>query len=346
MTAVLIIKSFLFAHYKIYQGWSRYATFYDLVALAQASSASAVCLAVVDYLFLADWHTPRAVFIMDWAATIVVIGGLRSMHRWVEEAKSLFNSKDLARVLIIGADDTGENVLRAIRHGKSDRYYVVGFVAEQDSHERFIGGVPVVGSIDDTVELAKQFNATELLIASSSISGKLVRRIVDDASEHSIGVKVLPSFDQLFDGRVDMRPRTVSIEDLLRRDPVELDTEYVSEWLEGKTVLVTGSAGSIGSEMCRQILPFEPGHLVVVRSIRKRPFLFGKGTPRCVSQRRDYGLRGRHRRSRSHGRLNSKSQTTCDFPRSGVQTRPVDGDELQRSNQEHSGRYKEHCGLG
>ncbi len=260
MSAVLVIKSVLFFQYKIYQGWSRYATFYDLVALAQAATASAVFLVVVDYLFLANWHTPRAVFFMDWGATIVVMGGLRSMHRWVEEAKSLLNSSEnLTRTLIIGADDSGESVLRAIRNSKNNRHHVVGFVAEGDSTERFIGGVPVVGGIDSTVALAKSLNAVELLIASSSISGKQVRRIVEESAGHGIEVKVLPSYDQLFNGRVDMRPRTVSIEDLLRRDPVQLDTEYVSEWLQGKTVLVTGAAGSIGSEMCRQLLPFAPG---------------------------------------------------------------------------------------
>lgn len=265
MSAILVIKSFLFVHYRIYQGWSRYATFYDLVTLAQATTASAVCLAVFDYLFLATWHTPRAVFLMDWGATLVVVGGLRSAHRWIDEGRSFFNSsQNLTRALIVGADENGEQVLRAIRNGKNNRYHVVGFVAEREVTERFIGGVPVVGGIDSTVALAKEHTATELLIASTGISGKVVREIVEQSAENDFTVKVLPTYDQLFDGRLDLRPRTVSIADLLRRDPVQLDTNYVSDWLSGKTVLVTGSAGSIGSEMCRQILPFEPGKLVVL----------------------------------------------------------------------------------
>lgn len=276
MGVVLVVKTVMFTHYKIYQGWGRHATFHDLVALAQATTVSAVCLAVFDYLFLAKWHTPRAVFLMDWGATIVIVGGLRSLRRWVDEAALLFDTKDRTRALIVGADGNGEGILRAIRSSKSVRYNVVGFVGQDKTAAKFIGGVPLVGEIDQTVELAKEHNVHELLIASSGLSGKRVRQIVDASAKLDIEVKVLPSYEQLFDGRMDLRPRTVSIADLLRRDPVQLDTEYLSTWLKGKTLLVTGSAGSIGSEMCRQLLPFEPKRLVVLDRSENGQFFLEK----------------------------------------------------------------------
>lgn len=277
LLAVLVIKSCMFTYYKIYQGWSRYATFYDLVSLTQAATISAVCLVVFAYLFLASLHIPRAVFFMDWGATIVVVGGLRSIRRWMNEGLQLLESNKGTPVLIVGADDYGESILRAVRSCKGTRYNVLGFVAQKlDSHRQFIGGVPVVGEIDQTMDLALSHQVDELLIASRALNGKQVRDIVRISSENNINVKVLPGFDQLLNGQVDLRPRTVSISDLLRREPVQLDTEYLSHWLEGKTLLVTGAAGSIGSEICRQLLPFRPSKLVVVDRSENGQFFLEK----------------------------------------------------------------------
>ena len=274
--AVLIIKTCLFTYYRVYQGWNRYATFYDLITLAQATTVSAVCLALYDYLFLATLPTPRAVFFMDWGITIMVVGGLRSVRRWVSEGRQLWDSQQGSPTLIVGADHYGESILRSIRGSKNLRYKVVGFVAEKKSSSGFISGIPVVGTIDQTIDLAEQYGVTNLLIASSCLNGKQVREIVDFCSDHEISVRVLPSYDQILDGKIDLRPRTVSISDLLRREPVQLDTENLSRWLQGKTLLVTGASGSIGSEICRQLLPFQPGKLVVVDRSENGQFFLEK----------------------------------------------------------------------
>lgn len=277
LLAVLCIKTCVFTYYNIYQGWSRYATFYDLVALAQAATVSAICLGVFDYLFLASLHISRAVFFMDWGATIVVVGGLRSARRWLTEVFRLLESHKGVPTLIVGADDYGEAILRAVRRGDGVNYNVLGFVAAKRADRReFIGGVPVVGEISETMDLAIHHQVRELLIASSGLNGKQVRDIVRASADNGIHVKVLPGYNQLLDGQVDLKPRTVLISDLLRRDPVQLDTEYLDQWLRGKTLLVTGASGSIGSEICRQLLRFKPGKLVVLDRSENGQFYLDK----------------------------------------------------------------------
>ncbi len=265
LLAVLAIKSLIFARYRIYQGWNRYATFYDLAQLAKAATISAVCLALFDYLFLSRLNTPRTVFFMDWGGTIVVVGGLRFLRRSINEGWVSYDRTNGVTALIVGADEYGETILRTIRSGKNLNYNVVGFVGGDDTmNGTCISGVPVLGAINEINSLTKRWNATEVLIAASGLNGKQVRKLVDESQDHNFQVKIVPSYDQILDGRVDLRPRTVSIADLLRREPVELDLQNLSRWLEGQTLLVTGSAGSIGSEICRQLLQFKPAKLVVV----------------------------------------------------------------------------------
>lgn len=277
LVAVLVTKSYLFTHYKVYQGWNRYATFYDLIKLTQAATVSAVCLAVFDYLFLAQLNIPRSVFFMDWGGTIVVVGGLRFLRRWMNEGLRTLHETGKTPALIIGADDYGEAILRAIRCSNNLSYNVVGFVAKDENMRgHCIGGVPVVGCIDEISKLAETYEANELLVASTGLTGKDVRQLVEKSDVHGFTVKILPSFDQILEGRVNLRPRTVSIADLLRREPVQLDMQNLSRWLQGKTLLVTGSAGSIGSEICRQLLHFKPAKLVLVDRSENGQFFLEK----------------------------------------------------------------------
>jgi FlaA1/EpsC-like NDP-sugar epimerase len=122
----------------------------------------------------------------------------------------------------------------------------------------------VLGTLQQTCELAQQHRVTEVLIAAEELTGKQVRELIEDSQRHNISVKVLPSYQQLLHGKVDLRPRTVSIEDLLRREPVSLDIHGLHHWIDNRVLLVTGSAGSIGSEICRQLLQFRPRRLVLV----------------------------------------------------------------------------------
>jgi len=262
---VALIKLVLFGWFRIYQGWGRFVTFYDLVALIQAATSSLLLTVLVNRLFL-PVTIPRSVFLLDWGATIVTVGGIRALMRAVQERNwLLFLSADKIPSFIVGANEAGESLLRAIIRNGNLTYHVVGFI--DDNPQRVgtrIGGVPVLGTVAQTSQLAERHGVSEVLIATGELSGRQVRKLVDEAGRHFIRVKVLPSYEQLINGSVAIQPRSVSIDDLLRREPVRLDMENIREWIDHRVLLVTGSAGSIGSEICRQLLQFSPARIVLV----------------------------------------------------------------------------------
>ena len=263
---VVCLKLLVFGWFRIYEGWSRYLTFHDLITIVQASTASSLVLAFAHYLLFPSRLIPRSVFLMDWGGTIVAIGALRSVARLVEE-RGLFirNASKKTPVLIVGANDSGETLLRIIRCNRNLPHRVVGFITEDAARlGSRIGGVPVLGPLAETCAIAQRHRVPEVLITAGELSGKQVRQLVDQGRLCGVGVKVLPSYEQLLHGNFDMRPRAVSIEDILRRDPVQLDQRGPHRWIADQVLLVTGSAGSIGSEICRQLLQFAPRQLVLV----------------------------------------------------------------------------------
>jgi FlaA1/EpsC-like NDP-sugar epimerase len=263
---VACLKVFAFTYFRVYQSWGRYVTFHDLTLLLKAATASSFAILLMDFLLYPGLSTPRSVFLMDWGLTIVTIGGIRSLTRLLEERESSgWFAQGQTPALIVGANDSGEALLRAIRRNPRLAYRVVGFIAEDrkavDTH---IGGVPVIGQLADTCELAREHGVSDVFITAGELAGQQVRQLVDLTREAQINVRVLPSYEQLLSGTVDLRPREVSIEDLLRRKPVRLNMAELHRWIDDRVLLVTGSAGSIGSEICRQLLQFSPRRLVLV----------------------------------------------------------------------------------
>ena len=263
---IVWVKLCLFAWLGICVGWNRLVTFYDLVALAQASTAGLLLVVLLDRLVLTRFLIPRSIFLIDWGATIVVVGGARSLLRGFREyAWASFLPSDRIPAFIVGANDTGEMLLRAIIRNDKRAYRVVGFI---DTDGRSLGtrisGVPVVGGLDQTCDLAERYGVQELLVAREKLSGQRIRGLVEDARQRGIEVRVLPSVDLMISGKVAIQPRPVAIDDLLRREPVELDLQGIRRWIDHRVLMVTGSAGSIGSEISRQLLQFAPRRVVLV----------------------------------------------------------------------------------
>ncbi len=279
-------KTIAFLTFRIYQSWNRYVSLHDLVRLAQATTVSALLAAAIDYLFLTTFSVPRSIFLMDWGVTILVVGGLRCAGRFIREhVRVARHSGDDIRAFIVGANDAGEALLRSIRGTPRLHYKVVGFIAEADRCPKgSISGSPVVGDLSDICHLALQHRVSEVLITAGELSGQQVRELVETVSDAGVGVKVLPSYEQLINGHVDLRPREVSIEDLLRRDPVKLDMLALHNWLENRVLLVTGSAGSIGSEICRQLLQFSPKKVVLVDQSETGQFFLERELRACNSK--------------------------------------------------------------
>ena len=264
---VAALKTAALVWFGLHRGWGRYVTFHDLIAIAEATTLGSLFVVLADHFLFLEKAIPRGIIVLDWGASIIVICGLRSISRLIRERYRVLFSRTSAarRVLIVGANHTGENLLRSINFDGRNAYHVVGFIDNDDRRVgELLAGVAIVGTIDQACALARTHSAQEILITSGEIPGQTVRRIVEDCSLHDVKVKMLPSYEQLLHGHVAVKVRDVAIDDLLRRDPVKLDSAQINQWLEGRTLMVTGSAGSIGSEVCRQLLQFAPAKLVLV----------------------------------------------------------------------------------
>ena len=254
------LKTLTFWWSGVYKIRSRYITTLDLVNLSKAVTLSSASLALVDYLVFPQMMIPRSVFLIDWGSTILAVCGFCASIRMVQESGRNFRQqRDCRPAFIIGANESGASLLRMIERQKESSLKVVGFL---DDHANRIGthinGVPVLGSLQEMCELAEQNGVSDILLPADEIPGKKIRQLVEDGNSAHIQVQVLPSYQQLLSGKVEMKPRPVCIEDLLGREPVELDMQNIRDWLDDRTLMVTGSAGSIGSEICRQILQFSP----------------------------------------------------------------------------------------
>ncbi|MGD0383403.1 MAG: hypothetical protein ABSA77_07785, partial [Thermoguttaceae bacterium] len=240
---VVFTKLAWFMGLRVCRGWRRPVTFYDLSVLICAASAGAITVTLIYYLLVPLPFIPRSVLVFDWGATIVVVGGLRSLLRgWREFIWLLSRPEGQVRVLIAGTEETGTLMLRAVRQAGGLEYRVVGFIG---CDARLVGtrieGVPIVGIIEEASRLVQRYAARQVLVAQGEFSGEELRKLIDQARQNHFDVRVLPSYRQLIDGNLIVQPQPVSIEDLLQRKTVKLDVDDIRQWIDGQTVLVTGS---------------------------------------------------------------------------------------------------------
>jgi FlaA1/EpsC-like NDP-sugar epimerase len=263
---VSLIKLSAFAWFRLRVSWTRYVDFHELLTLAQAVTCGELVVTLVDTMCMPNSAIPRSITVIDWGTTLLAVGALRALPQLSRSGSwHWFAATGGTPSLIVGANDSGENLLRAIRYNPTLNYRVVGFIDDRVEVQRGrIGGVPVIGTCADIAHLVARHGVEEVLITSGDLPGVQVRQLVEKGREHDFRVKVLPSYKQLLEGRVAVQPRSVAIEDLLGRASVELDLQPVRDWLAGRVVMVTGSAGSIGSEICRQLLRLQPAELVIV----------------------------------------------------------------------------------
>lgn len=262
---VVIFKWLCCVWFHLHRGWTRFVGFDDLLIIAQAVTYGALTVTLFDALCLPQVTIPRSVILIDWGTTLLLVSALRALPRMLRNDWQHLTSTSGPVALIVGATDSGETLLRAIRSQPALKYRIIGFIDDQPHVQGCrIGGIPVLGTCHDLPHVARKYSVEQVLITAGELPGKQVRRLMNTASEHGFSVKVLPSYEQLLAGRVDVRPREVAIEDLLHRDTLQLDLNAIRGWLSGRVIMVTGSAGSIGSEICRQLLKLRPARLVLV----------------------------------------------------------------------------------
>ncbi len=256
---VMVVKTSLLMAAREWRRRHRYTTIADVKSLMVLTCAGSGILLLLNAIL--GWGVPRSVILMDVLLNIVSIGGLRvGLRVWHDVARSGRGRKQ-QRTLIYGCDSHALGLLRSLQVRDSE-FLVVGLI---DTHEgiapSLIGGKPVFGS-DRLIEAAQTLGAQHVLIPGS-IPGQQVRDLVRTLHAADIKAHVIPAVGEIVEGRYKLAIRDVTIEDLLRRPPTKLDMGQICGYIEGRRVLVTGGAGSIGSELCRQVLSYKPKSLVL-----------------------------------------------------------------------------------
>jgi FlaA1/EpsC-like NDP-sugar epimerase len=263
------LRLLAFFQFGLFRGLWRYTGARDLEAIVKATTLAT--LGWIAALVVGFQTFPRSVVAIEWLAAIMLVGGMRFSVRTLRAQLTARESaqdveEPARRVLILGAGDAGEMLLREIQQRHATRYKAIGLL-DDDAGKRgaHIHGVRVLGTVEDLPVLAIDRQVDEVIIAIPSATGKQMRRIVDLCKTAGVRFKTIPGLDHLIDGRVTLNQiRDVAIEDLLGREPVELDMEAISAAMKGHVVMVSGAGGSIGSEICRQVCRFAPSSLVLV----------------------------------------------------------------------------------
>lgn len=265
--ALLAIKVVVFWALGNFHGWWKYVSLHDILELGRGL-ALASGIFVLFNVFVVDGPYPRSIYVLDFGLSLFLIGAARGSLRLLREASrtAIAQTGPVRNLLILGAGDTGETLLREITKNRNLPFRAVGFL-DDDPYKRGlrIHGVPVIGPITMMTEVVEKHGVSEIIIAMPSASREQMRRVVDIAKSSGAKTRILPAVEAILEGHVSLNAlREVSIDDLLGRDPVKLDTSALARFVEGQTVMVTGAGGSIGSEICRQVLRFNPACLVMV----------------------------------------------------------------------------------
>ncbi len=247
-----------------YRGIWRYASIPDLIRIVKAAALGALATFLGAFLFQRLEGVPRSVLVLYPILLTLGLGGSRLVYRMFKDRWTNLGSTQYERALVVGAGRAGELLIRDLRrHGP---FLPVGLVDDdpgKQGHE--VQGVRVRGRLDDIARLVRAYDINIVLIAMPSASRKTMDKVVQVCNEVHVPCRTLPALSELADGRVEVaRLRPVTVEDLLGREPVVLDSRAISEFLRGKRVLVTGGGGSIGAELCRQISRHEPALLAVM----------------------------------------------------------------------------------
>ncbi|MCX5852792.1 MAG: nucleoside-diphosphate sugar epimerase/dehydratase [Deltaproteobacteria bacterium] len=274
LSFIIPVKLIIFFIFDLYRGMWRYTSLVDMQNVFKATSVSSAIIVLVILFAHRFEGYPRSVFIIDWVLTFLFIGGIRVVIRLVfarieGHARGLtlgMSDVDVKKLLLIGAGNAGEKLLREIMETPNLRYDVVGFVDDDPQKmKRSIHGVPVLGTTANLQKIVKRNKVDEIIIAIPSVKGDVMRRIVSLCKETGKRFRTVPGLWELIEGKVSVkRIRDVTLADLLGREEVRLDEKIIREYLTNTRVMVTGAGGSIGSELVRQICRFQPQALGIL----------------------------------------------------------------------------------
>ncbi len=251
----------------IYKGKWKYASFDEAVHIALSTVVGSTLLfAIALFAYNGRQYVPLSVAIMGGVLSLFALTAVRLQYRFFEEMRLKKPVEGGKRVLLVGAGEAGEVIARDMLRHREYGYTPVAFV-DDDPRKRnlIVLGIPVLGNRGDIPRLVKGLGVDDIFITLPEASGKDIRDIVGICERTGAEIKILPGIFRTFSGEVGLSAvRELKLEDLLGREPVETDISSISSYITGKIVMVTGAAGSIGSELCRQLLPLGPAKLLML----------------------------------------------------------------------------------
>ena len=263
LPVVLVIQGLSFWIFGLYRGIWRFASLPDLRRILNAVISAALLVATAAFMVRGYLVVPRSVLIISPCLLILIMGGSRFLYRYSKEHQFYrLTEAQGDPVIIMGAGEAAISLLKEI--GRSERWQVVGLLDDDASlHGREILGVRVYGRVDQLKRFAAELGVGHVIVAMPSARHQARRFAIETANALGLSVLTVPAIDDLMSGRLNVSQlRPVDVEDLLGRDAVDLDQTGLKELIGGHAVLVTGAGGSIGSELCRQVVKFRPSLLI------------------------------------------------------------------------------------
>ncbi|MHC5059896.1 MAG: polysaccharide biosynthesis protein [Planctomycetota bacterium] len=231
-------------------------------------------------------RTFDVILLFDFVTTVVILGGLRMVVRLYHEEYFTESHGGLKRFLIVGGGDAGEALLREIVRIKKEQYDVIGFIDDDPAKQGVsIHGISVMGTVEQLPQICQKEKIDEIAIAIPSATPKELRRVVQICQGAKIRFRTVPSITDIASGKLKVSQiRDVDIDDLLGREVVQLDLDLIEKFLKNKIILITGSGGSIGSEMCRQVCNFDPKKLLLVEQAENPLFYIDRELSKSFPQ--------------------------------------------------------------
>jgi FlaA1/EpsC-like NDP-sugar epimerase len=260
-----------FRFFSLYRGVYYFSSFADLLNITKAVVVAGV-LTAVGIMFVRQGQFPRSVLLLHPILTFLGVGWVRFGIRLAKNYLNMprVDTGQYRHVLLIGAGDLGESLLRQMQKTKEPCYKVVGFIDDdRGMWGKRIHGLPVFGGMKALSDVLERHHIDEIVIAIGSRRGEIVRFVIDALrnAPNKIELKIAPSLDEMFKANhTGASPRRVRPADLLNREVVKLDMVRIEHALKGKTILVTGAGGTIGSELCRRVLQYHPRKLVLIEN--------------------------------------------------------------------------------
>jgi len=269
-----LVRIPLYLHLNLYNRLWRYASTEEINGILKASLIAPLIIGLINFgilpLLRLPYSSSRSIWLLEATFSLLTLTGVRFTLRYLHQRASYnrLPAVENANIptLIVGAGDTGATILREIQRNPHLGVHIVGCIDDNPRKLNYtLFGVPVLGDRQMLPDLVQQHNIRQVIIAMPTASGKVIRQVVQMCEKVNIRPRIVPRLDALVSGNLLISQlRAVEIDDLLRREPVATDTAGMVSHLQNRRVLVTGGGGSIGSELCRQILRCHPAELVIL----------------------------------------------------------------------------------